>query len=361
MSIKSGNSKLYLREDREKRSDWIFFILVLPVIFVLPLFLGSYSTYLCNLVGIYIIIAVGLNILTGYTGQVSLGHAAFVACGAYASALLVTRLHLSFLIAMPLAGVITSVAGLITAIPALRLKGLYLAIATMAFSFIVGEAIVALSDLTGGVGGMFVPNIVVFGYKISTDRQFFYLLFPLVILLCLAAKAVGDHSRIGRAFFAIRDSEPAAEAFGVSLTQYKILAFVLSSFYAGVAGSLLAHYLGMIGPDNFTLMHSIQYIVMVVVGGMGSVAGSIMGAVFISLLPEGIRIVKDYLPEFLRQEQELHMVIYALVMLGFMIFEPSGMYGRWLRIKYYMKRFPFNKKKARIFKRREIKYSSAME
>lgn len=325
------------------------------------MFLGSYATYLLNLVGIYIIIAVGLNILTGYTGQVSLGHAAFVACGAYASALLVTKLHLSYLIAMPLAGVITSVAGLIVAIPALRLKGLYLAIATMAFSFIVGETIVALSDITGGVGGMSTPKIVVFDYKIATDRQFFYLLFPLVILLCLVAKSIGDHSRIGRAFFAIRDSEPVAEAFGVSLTRYKILAFVVSSFYAGVAGSLLAHYLGFIGPDNFTLMHSIQYIVMVVVGGMGSVAGSVMGAGFISMLPEGIRIAKDYLPDYLQQEQELHMVVYALVMLGFMIFEPTGMYGRWLRIKFYMKQFPFNKKKAHMFKRREIKYSSVRE
>ena len=361
MSIAKGNSKFYIKEETEKRYDWLWFLLVVTAVFCLPLFLGKYFTYTFNMVGISIIIAVGLNILTGYTGQISLGHAAFVAVGAYASAILVTRFHFSFLLALPVAGIITSLAGLIVAVPALRLKGLYLAIVTMGFAFILAETITALPGLTGGPEGIPVPKAVIFGYRIATDRQFSYLLYPVVIILCLIAKSIGDHSRVGRAFIAIRDSEPVAEAFGVSLTKYKIVAFIISSFYAGIAGSLLAHYLGFIGPDNFTLMNSIEYIVMVVVGGMGSIAGSIMGAVFISLLPEIIRNLKDFLPAFMQQEQELYLAFYAIIMLGFMIFEPTGLYGRWLRIKYYMKAFPFNQKKAHIFKKREIKYSSIIK
>ncbi|MFC1822883.1 branched-chain amino acid ABC transporter permease [Thermodesulfobacteriota bacterium] len=361
MSIEEGNSKLYIREETEKRYNWLWFFLAMVALFCLPLFMDRYFTYLFNLVGIYIIIVVGFNILMGYAGQISAGHAAFVAVGAYTSTILVTRLNLSFIVALPLAGVTTSAVGLLVAIPALRLKGLYLAIATMGFGFIVDEAIIGLTGLTGGAGGLSVPKVTLFGYKIATDQSFSYLLYPIVIVLCLIAKSVGDHSKVGRALIAIRDSEPVAEAFGVSLTKYKIFAFILASFYAGVAGSLLAHYIGFIGPDNFTLMHSIEYIVMVIVGGMGSLAGAIMGTIFISLLPEVIRVLKDYLPHFLQQERELHLSVYAVIMLSFLIFEPAGMYGRWLRIKTYMKAFPFNKKKAHLFKKREIKYSSMIK
>ncbi len=361
MSIAKGNSKQYIKEETEKRYDWLWFFIAVILILSLPAFLGRYFTYLLNIVGISIIIAVGLNILTGYTGQISLGHAALVAVGAYSSTLLVTRLGVTFLLALPLAGVIAALGGVLLAIPALRLKGLYLAIATMGFAFIVGESINALTWLTGGPGGLMVPKATLFGYKMGTDTKFAYLLYPIVILLCLVAKSIGDHSKIGRALVAIRDSEQMAEAFGVSLTRYKIFAFGLSAFYAGIAGALLAHYLGFIGPDNFTLLNSIEYIVMVVVGGMGSIAGSIMGAVFISLLPEIIRISKDFLPDFMKQERELYLAVYAIIMLGFMIFEPTGLYGRWLRIKFYLKAFPFNKKKAHLFKKREIKYSSIIK
>lgn len=361
MSIAEGSSRYYIKEESEKRYDWLWLFIAVAAVLFLPVILGNYFTYLFNIVGISIIVAVGLNILTGYTGQISLGHAALVAVGAYTSALLVTRLHIDFFLALPLAGISTALGGVLLAIPALRLKGLYLAIVTMGFAFIVGESINAVSAITGGPGGLLVPKAVLFAYTFNTDTAFSYLLYPIVILLCFVAKSVGDHSKIGRALIAIRDSEPVAEVFGVSLTRYKIFAFALSAFYAGIAGSLLAHYLGFIGPDNFTLMNSIEYIVMIVVGGMGSIAGSIMGTVFISLLPEIIRIFKDFLPEFMQQEHELYMAVYAGIMLGFMIFEPSGLYGRWLRIKSYMKLFPFNETKAHMFKKREIKYSSIIK
>ena len=337
--------KSYLDDIRlfKYKSDMVWYGLLLVVVIGYPLVAGNYWTYNLTLAGIYCIVALGLNLLTGYTGQISLGHAAFYAIGAYTVGYLTTTLGWPFWIALPLAGLVSALAGLIVAIPALRLSGLYLAIATMGFGFIIEQVSVQWKTVTGGANGMMVNRPVFFGHALNTDQSYYYLVIFVLVCFVLVTKNI-TRTPPGRAFIAVRDSEIAAQTMGIPLAKIKIQAFSVSAFYTGVAGGLFAPLINFIGPDNFNIVESINFIVMIIVGGAASIHGSIFGALFITLLAEFIRVGKDFLPSFLVEKVGFQSAVYGLVLMAFILFEPLGLYGLWLKTKYLFEVFPLYRK-----------------
>ncbi|MEW6267514.1 MAG: branched-chain amino acid ABC transporter permease [Thermodesulfobacteriota bacterium] len=344
----SGMYKTRYRDDiKILQTRWVKFWLaaLLATLSVYPFVAGQYLIYLANLVGIAIIGVLGLNILSGYTGQLSLGHSAFVAIGAYASTLLSLKLHLPFWLALPAAGLISALCGLLIALPCLRLRGLYLAIATFAFYYLVEYVIVHWNGLTNGTSGLTVPKPSVFGLAVDSDKKLYFLILVLVILSLAFAKNL-FRTEAGRAFIAIRDNDVAAEIIGVDITRYKILAFMVCSFYAGVAGGLYAVTLSFIGPEHFTFLMTIEYLAMGLVGGIGTIAGTVFGAVFMTALPEAIRLIRDVLssrfPVLETGLADLQSSVYGLVIILFLLFEPAGLFGLWLRIKAYWTAWPYS-------------------
>ena len=322
----------------KETSNLVWFILAMAFLLSAPIFAGDYVIYMLSLTAIYTIVSLGLNLLSGYAGQISLGHAAFLGIGAYSSAYLTVKLGLPFWFALPASGIITAVAGILIGIPALRLKGLYLAIATMAFSFIADEVILNWESVTNGANGIKLSPPSLGPFSLDTDRRFYYFILAITLIMLWGAKNI-TRSSLGRTFIAIRDSETAAETMGVNLAFYKTIAFIISAFYTGIAGSLFAHFIKYISPSNFTLLDSIGFIIMILVGGPGTLLGSVYGAIFITFLPEGIRVLKDFFPFFV-VETGLQGLVYGLILLLFILFEPAGLYGRWLKMKRYWKTFP---------------------
>ena len=337
------------------RSTFFWYLALIGILIVAPFLIGTYFTYIFALIAIYSIVSLGLNILSGFTGQISLGHAAFFAIGAYTSGYLTTQAAVSFWLALPAAGLAAAIVGLMVGIPSLRLSGLYLAIATMGLAFIIEEVILQWKDVTNGINGMALlrPNLgpIVF----DTDQKYYYLALFFLILFILAAKNL-LRTPTGRAFIAIRDSEVASQAVGIDLARYKVWAFVISAFYTGFAGSLFGHFMTFIGPDNFTLLDSIGFLTMIIVGGVASIHGSIYGAIFMTFLPEAIRLAKDYLPPVLQEKVGLQALAYGVILMLFVIFEPMGLYGRWLKIKFYFESFPVYKRET--FRRERKFYRS---
>jgi branched-chain amino acid transport system permease protein len=263
-------------------------------------------------IGIYIILAVSLNIVTGYLGQLPLGHAGFMAVGAYAGALfwkaaVMLPLWASVTLGLFVAGAVAAVFGILIGVPALRLRGDYLAIITLGFGEIIRIAIINLKDLTGGTPGLL--NIP----KYST----FPVVFLCVVLVCAIIHMI-MHSRHGRAILSVRENEIAAAACGINLTYYKVLAFAVSAFFAGVAGALYAGFQGSLFPKAFDFMASINILVMVVLGGMGSMIGSVLAATVLTALPLVLQAFSAY-----------RMVIYSVLLIAVMIFKPSGLMGRY--------------------------------
>jgi len=332
------------KQDREQELNRIWLLILPLLVFLLPAFSGPYVIYVSNLAGIAIIVCLGLNILTGLTGQISIGHAAFLAVGAYSSCILTTKLGMPFPVALICSGVIAAGVGCLVAIPCMRLKHLYLAIATMGFAFIINEIILYWRALTNGADGMFAPHASLGPFVCDSDMKMYYLIYVVVLLLLYFAYNISC-SRTGRAMLSVKESEEAAQASGVNPAKYKFLAFAISAFYAGVAGSLFAHTIKVISPESFTFLHSIQYLVMVIVGGLGSVWGAVLGAIFITWLPESIRHLHSVFPGTALMSQDIQLFIYGFIMVVFMIFEPSGLYGRWLKTKTYWKLFPLSPRK----------------
>lgn len=325
--------------------SWMFLFAV--SVLLLPLWASNYLLYLLNIAMIATIAALGLNILTGYTGQISLGHAAFFGIGAYCCGIMTSTLHVSFWIALPAAGLVAGFFGFLVGIPALRLKGLYLIMATMAFSFIVQHVFWNWDSLTKGHAGLPVPYPAIGTLVIKKDREFYYLILFITVLAVAFAKNL-FRTRVGRAFIAIRDHEVAAKVIGIDLTRYKVSSFVVSSFYAGLAGGLYAPYITNITPEHFSLMLSIEYIVMIIVGGMGSILGSIYGAFFVTFLPEALKLLIEYLKQDPSVDRviggaffDIRNAIYGLIIILFLIFEPKGLYGRWQGIKLYWTKWPY--------------------
>ncbi len=321
---------------------WLGLLFVLLIVF--PFIAGQYFLYTANLCGIAIIGALGLNILSGFTGQISLGHAAFLAIGAYASTILSIKLGFPYWVSLPLAGSISALSGLIIAIPCLRLRGLYLAIATFAFHFIVEYVIVHWDSMTNGTGGLTVPEASIFGFVFDSDRKIYFLILFLVIFAILFAKNL-FRTEVGRAFIAIRDNDISAQVIGIDITRYKFHSFMVSSFYAGIAGALYAVTLSFIGPEHFTFLMTIEYLAMILVGGVGTIAGTVFGAIFMTMLPEGIRLLRDILsqdfPFLITRMADLQASCYGLVIILFLIFEPTGLFGMWVRLRNYWKGWPY--------------------
>jgi len=284
-------------------------------------FLGSYPSYLLSLAMINIIAAIGLNLLTGNAGQISLCHSSFMAIGAYGSALAITKLGLPFWVAVPGATLTAAVLGSVLGLPAIRLRGIYLALATLGFLQIVQILVEEFADLTGGVRGISIPKPAVVG----DIKLTYYPAFLLVLGCCAFAIWMARNvmcSQVGREFNAVRLSPHAAQSLGVSVARVKLVAFSLSAAYAGLAGALQALVVGFIDPTEFGVSASLRQITFIVVGGMGSVAGSVLGAAVLSALPEMLRPVKEYSD-----------LIYTLILLGFLLFLPHGLVTLWPRLK----------------------------
>ena len=319
-------------EDVRIFSSWVSavaFALLLTFLAVLPLLFQSYLIFIVNLIAIHIIVALGLNLLVGYTGQISLGHAGFYAIGAYTSVILTTRLDMPFILALLCAGLVAAAFGFLLGLPALRLEGPYLAIATLGFGIAVMQILGKWESVSGGHMGIHAPKMSLGPLVLKTDVQNYYFIMSTCVLATLGALNL-TKSRIGRAFVAIRDSDIAAEAMGVNLTYYKTLAFAVSAFFTGIAGSLMAHMVGFISPENYNMFVSIHFLAMVVVGGLGSILGSVLGA-----------ILMVSLQQLMSGMQALSMVIYGLILVCIVLFEPLGLRGRWLKIKMYWKIWPF--------------------
>ena len=319
------------------------------VLLLTPLFADVYQLSLLMQIGYYGIAAIGLNLLVGLSGQISLGHGALFGFGAFASAWLANNTPIPVFFCIPLAGVMTTAVGMVFGAPAARIKGLYLAIATLAAQFILEDFFVRAESFTGGAYGAAAEQVSVFGFALNNDARYYYLVLFWFLLLGVAAVNL-RRSRDGRALVALRDYYLSAEMLGINLTRYRILAFGLSSFYAGVGGALYGHYLGFVSAEGFNIFLSVLFLGMIIIGGMGSVSGAMMGAAFLVLLPEVMeaifggmantalardwRII-DSLPFFKEMAIGLAIVL-------FLMFEPDGLRHRWLVVKAYWKYYPFS-------------------
>ncbi|WP_342640468.1 branched-chain amino acid ABC transporter permease [Rhodoligotrophos ferricapiens] len=288
---------------------------------VMPFLLNSFFIGVASSVLIWVIIGIGVMVLLGYSGQVSIGHAAFLAMGAYGEALLIQN-SVPFPLSLVIVALCTLVIGVAVGLPSLRFSGLYLAMATLAFAFIV-EAVIGGIEMTGGRGGMSVDDATIFGHSLSNDLPMFYTALVIAALVFwLANNLVG--SRTGRAWQAIRDSEIAATSMGISIARYKTIAFAFSASVTAVAGTLLAHKVGYLSPDGFTIQQSIEMLILVVVGGLGSLMGAIYGALFIVLLPVLLSLIKDQLPPAIAELPGLEAGVFGLSLMLVILFQPGG-------------------------------------
>jgi branched-chain amino acid transport system permease protein len=330
-----------------KTIRWVTIFTIIALCFA-PLVVDGYFITLLIQISYLGIAALGLNILVGYTGQISLGHGAFFGFGAFASAWLNTSMNIPVFLCIPLAGFLTMGVGMMFGAPAARIKGLYLAIATLASQFIIEDFFARAEWFSGGAAGSMADPVSLFGFTFDTDESFYYIaLFALVFMFIWGCNLM--RSRDGRAFVAVRDHYLSAEIMGVKLNKYRLLSFGISSFYAGIGGALYAHYLGYVSAEGFTIMMSIQFLAMIIIGGLGSIKGTLMGVIFMVFLPEvlesGVGVMKmtDWgnIPMVVDGLAYIKEMAIGLVIIGFLIFEPEGLAHRWTQIKNYWKFYPF--------------------
>lgn len=309
----------------------------------LPLAADAYGVGLACLVGIHCIAAAGLNVMTGYTGLISLGHAAFMGVGCYAAAWAAQR-GVPTLLALPLAGGVAAVLGVLVGLPSLRIKGLYLAVATLATQFLLVYVFREWDSVTGGVRGVNVPNASVLGLELHNDTRMYFLIAPVAGLMLVGARNL-FRTRVGRAFIAIRDKDISAEVLGIDLLHYKLASFAIGSFYAGVAGALLGFFYRAMTPEYFTLQLSIFYLAAIIVGGLGSLLGTILGAVFMTLVPEllrgGVALLAQWAPRATEVLSPMQQVVFGLLIMGFLVFEPHGLLEIWRRVRRTFHLWPF--------------------
>jgi branched-chain amino acid transport system permease protein len=328
------------------RTQWVLLLSFLVLLFIAPLFLSNYWLRVFNLIGITIIAVTGLNILVGFCGQLSIGHAGFIAVGAYASAVLTGKLDLPFPVALLCSGLVAGLIGLVFGIPSVRVKGFYLAITTIAAQFIIIWVINHWTSVTGGFNGINVPYASIGSFVFKSNFSQFYLIIGITILCIFLAKNL-TRTKAGRAFIAVRDNDLAAEVMGVNLFYYKLLAFFIGCFLAGIAGSLLAHSVGFITTDNFTFMDSILYIGMIIIGGLGTTLGPILGVAFIRLLDVGVLFLSPALKSTFPALPSgfttgIAPMLFGLVIILFLILEPRGIAHRWNLFKASYRLWPFS-------------------
>jgi branched-chain amino acid transport system permease protein len=333
-----------------KHGGHVFWYSALMLLLVAaPWLFAEYWLAQLTFVLIYSIAGLGLMLLAGFTGLFSLGHAAFLGVGAYTQAVL-TNAGMPFPLALACAAGLSASVGLVVGLPALRLKGIYLGMATLSFGFIVEEVLARWESVTKGNAGIAVKKPEMFGWTIESNEGFYFLCLILTVVTTLGILNL-LRSPTGRAFVAIRDSEISAQSMGIHLAQYKTMAFAISAALTGVAGALYAHKLQFISPDQFNILQSIDLLLMIVVGGLGSVHGAFLGAAFLISMPQVISLVKEVLPDAIGQAPGLKNVLYGGVLILFVLFEPMGIYGRWLKIRTYLQMFPFYRKG--MFKRQK--------
>ncbi|MEW6097893.1 MAG: branched-chain amino acid ABC transporter permease [Pseudomonadota bacterium] len=325
----------------DSRTQWAWVGVLTASLVVFPFIAGDYWLYLACLVAINIASACGLNILTGYTGLVSLGQAAFMGLGAYTVAVLENRLGTPFLLNLLAGGGVAMLGGVLVGLPSLRVKGLYLAIATIAAS-VLAHFLFANLKITGGAAGLSVPPAKFFGIALDTSFRLYWLIVPVTALLLIGAANL-FRTRIGRAFIAIRDRDISAEVLGIPLLRYKLLSFAVSSFYAGLAGGMWAYFFRVVTPESFPLIMSIFFLAAIIVGGMGTILGSILGAVFMTLVPEVLKLVVGWLPlaNATLVLSPVRTIVFGALIVGFLLFEPHGLAEVWRRTRRFFHLWPF--------------------
>ncbi|HSQ73642.1 MAG TPA: branched-chain amino acid ABC transporter permease [Rubrivivax sp.] len=321
----------------------LWFAALLVALLLFPWVGGGYFVSLACVLGIHVIAAAGLNIMTGYTGLISLGHAAFMGVGCYTAAYFAQR-GVPFFVTLPLAGLFAAALGIVVGLPSLRIKGLYLAVATLAMQFLLVYVFREWDSVTGGVRGVNVPPASLFGFDLDTDQRMVYLIGACAVLLLIGARNL-FRTRVGRAFIAIRDKDISAEVLGIDLLRYKLSAFAIGSFYAGVAGALLAYYYRAMTPEYFTLQLSIFYLAAIIVGGLGSTLGTVFGAVFMTLVPEilraGVAVIAQWAPRATEILSPIQQLVFGLLIIGFLVFEPHGLLEIWRRMRRFFHLWPF--------------------
>jgi branched-chain amino acid transport system permease protein len=327
----------------DSRTKVVWLALLAAALVIFPFVANEYWLYFACLVAINVASAAGLNVLTGYTGLVSLGQAAFMGIGAYTVGILQTRYGWHFLPNLLAAGVVSLLCGIVVGLPSLRVKGLYLAIATIAAGVLAHFVFSHWASLTGGSGGLTIKPASLFGIDLDTSFRFYWLAVPVTTLLLIGSANL-FRTRIGRAFIAIRDRDISAEVLGIRLLPYKLLSFAISSFYAGVAGGLFAYFFRAITPESFPLVMSIFFLAAVIVGGMGTALGSILGALFMTLVPEGLKLVMAWLPSSSNSAlflSPVRTIVFGLLIVLFLILEPHGLAEIWRRVRRSFHLWPF--------------------
>ncbi len=331
-----------LRHTHLEKARWVIFGIFM---IAFPFFANRYYLTLANQIGIATIGAIGLNILVGYTGQISLGQGGFMAVGAYTAAVLTINMGMPWWASTLIACIVTAIIGALFGIPSLRLKGLYLAIATLASQEIILWVVTHWDAVTGGVDALVVPAPKLFGWNMSSDFNFYWLVWLLAGLTALLTANL-FRTHFGRAFIAIRDQDIAAEVMGINLFKYKLLSFAVSSFFVGMAGALTAHYRSIVTWERFTIDISVLYLAMIIIGGLGSIRGSFYGAAFMTLLPAILtnvgRALKSSFPIIDSILPFIQQAAFGLVIILFLVFEPEGLNKMWKNIKDYFRLWPFS-------------------
>ncbi len=332
---------------RFKRVWFVIFLLFVAITFVGSTFgigANEYHYFIGNLILVNLIAAIGLNLLVGFTGLLSLGHAAFMGVGAYTSALLITKLACPFSLSILLAGLVAALCGIVVGIPSLRIKGFYLMVATLAFQFVIEYVIIHWDSVTRGIRGIELPTPHLFSLSLEKNQTYFLFLFVLAVILMWGAKNI-TRSKIGRAFIAIRDNDVSAEIIGISIFRYKLLSFAISAFYAGVAGAVFAGLLRTAIPEEYVFLNSIIFLVMVLVGGLGRLVGTVFGVIFITLVPVLLDLIVSYIgrvydPNFTIYLGPMKELVFGGLIILFILFEPEGLVGIWIKFRDYFRIWP---------------------
>ncbi len=349
MSLPCGTRNFNYASDMaimRTKTHWVLFFSFLVLLFAAPLYLNNYWLGVFNLLAITVIAATGLNILVGYCGQLSIGHAGFMAVGAYTAAILTNRFELPFLVGLICAGLMAGIIGLIFGLPSVRVKGFYLAITTIAAQFII-IWVINHWGLTGGFEGIRVPYASIGGFVFRSEASQFYLMMVITVLGIFFAKNLA-RTKVGRAFIAVRDNDLAAEVMGINPLYYKLLAFFIGCFYAGIAGALYAHWAGSLYAEQFSFTESILYVGMIIIGGLGTTLGPILGVVGISLLKQFLTVgVVPFLENTFTMLPSgfatgVAPMVFGLVIILFLILEPRGLAHRWSLLKASYRMWPFS-------------------
>ncbi|MBW1923761.1 MAG: branched-chain amino acid ABC transporter permease [Deltaproteobacteria bacterium] len=332
---------------RFMRTWFVIFLCVVAAINLASLFgvgANEYHYFIGNLILVNLISAIGLQLLVGFTGLLSLGHAAFMGVGAYTSALLITEVGCPFSLSILAGGAAAALCGLIVGIPSLRIKGFYLMVATLAFQFVIEYTIIHWEGLTRGIRGIELPTPHLFGIPLEKNQAYFIFVFLLAVFFMWGAKNL-TRSKIGRAFIAVRDNDISAEIIGIPIFRYKLMAFAVSAFYAGVGGAVFAGLLRTAIPEDYVFLNSIIFLAMVLVGGLGRLVGTVFGVIFVTLVPVLLDLLVSYIahafdPNFTVYMGPMKELVFGGLIILFIIFEPEGLVGIWIRLRDYFKIWP---------------------